>query len=81
MSKPIPDKLDKVKKLDSFKGCLKRKTKNKQCVKSVQIRSFFCSLFSCIRTRETSVFGHFSSSETNKILRMFWKSFSVKTLM
>ena len=30
------------------------------CVESVQIRSFFWSLFSCIRTRNNSVFGHFS---------------------
>ena len=33
------------------------------CVKSVQIRSFFWSVFSCIRTRKDSVFGHFSRSE------------------
>ena len=39
------------------------------CVKSVQIRSYFWSVFSCIRpecrkkkTRNNSVFGHFSSS-------------------
>ena len=39
------------------------------CVKSVQIRSFFWSVFSCIqseyrkiRTRKNSVFGHFSCS-------------------
>ena len=30
------------------------------CVKSVQIRSFFLSVFSCIRTRKNTVFGHFS---------------------
>ena len=42
----------------------------KHCVKNVQIRSSFWSLFSCIqseyrkrRTRNNSVFGHFSSSE------------------
>ena len=29
-----------------------------QGVKSVQIRSFFWSVFSCIRTRKSSVFGH-----------------------
>ena len=29
-------------------------------VKRVQIRSFFWSVFSCIRTRKTSVFWHFS---------------------
>ena len=32
------------------------------CVKSVQIRSFFWSVFSCIRTRKNSIFGHFSRS-------------------
>ena len=39
------------------------------CVKSVQIRSFFWSIFSCIRTeyrkmrtRKNSIFGHFSRS-------------------
>ena len=45
----------------------------KHWVKSVQIRSFFCSVFSRIRTeygggkirtRKTSVFWHFSRSET-----------------
>ena len=29
-------------------------------VKSVQIRSYFWSIFSCFRTRNNSVFGHFS---------------------
>ena len=40
------------------------------CVKSVRIRSFFWSVFSCIqseyrkiRTRKNSVFGHFSRSD------------------
>ena len=33
------------------------------CVKSVQVRKFFCSVFSRIRTRKNSVFGHFSHSE------------------
>ena len=56
------------------------------CVKSIQIRSFFCSVFSCIRaeygdllhkslysirnrkirTRKSSVFGHFSRSGTSQ---------------
>ena len=31
-------------------------------LKSVQIRSFFWSVFSCIRTKNNSVFGHFSRS-------------------
>ena len=45
-------------------------TLTKHCVKNVQIRSYFWSVFSCIqtecrkiRTRNNSVFGHFSSSE------------------
>ena len=33
------------------------------CVKSVQVRSYFWSVFSCIRNRNNSVFGHFSRSE------------------
>ena len=33
-------------------------------VKSVQIRSYFWSVFSCIWTRNNSVFGHFLCSET-----------------
>ena len=33
------------------------------CVKSVQVRSFFWSVFSRIWTRKNSVFGHFSYSE------------------
>ena len=37
--------------------------KTKHSVKSVQMRSFFWSVFFCIRTRENSVFGHFSRSE------------------
>ena len=32
------------------------------CVKSVLIRSFFWSVFSCIRTSKNSEFGHFSHS-------------------
>ena len=47
--------------------------KNGHCVKSVQIRSFFWFIFSCIRTeyskmrtRKYSVFGHFSRSGKNK---------------
>ena len=42
------------------------------CVKSVQIRSYFWSVFFCIRTeyrkirtRKNSVFGHFWRSESN----------------
>ena len=37
------------------------------CVKSVQIRSYFWwSVFSCTRTRNNSVFGHFSRSDLNE---------------
>ena len=50
---------------------------NQNHIKSVQIRSFFWSVFSCIqteyrkiRTREKSVFGHFSSS---KIIKEYQK--------
>ena len=35
----------------------------RHCVKSVQIRSFFWSVFSRIWTSKNSVFGHFSHSE------------------
>ena len=35
------------------------------CVESVQIRSYFWSVFSCVRTRNNSVFGHFSHSESS----------------
>ena len=45
------------------------KSQYRHCVKSVQIWSFFWSVFSCIqgeyrkiRTRKNSVFGHFSRS-------------------
>ena len=34
------------------------------CVKSVQIWGYLWSVFSCIRTRSNSVFGHFSRSES-----------------
>ena len=50
-------------------------------MKSVQIRSFFRSVFSCIRTeyrkirtRKNSVFGHFSCSDRSEILiKTFWQ--------
>ena len=38
-------------------------TSSKHCVKIVQIWSYFWSVFSCIRTGNNSVFGHFSRSE------------------
>ena len=34
------------------------------CVKRVQIRSFFWSVFSCIRNRKNSVFGHLTQCYT-----------------
>ena len=34
------------------------------CVECVQIRSYFWSVFSCIRIRNNTVLGHFSSSAT-----------------
>ena len=51
--------------IQSFKSYLKRNI----CVKSVQIRGFFWSVFSRIRTeygemRKNSVFGHFSRTES-----------------
>ena len=58
----------------------------RHCLKSVRIRSFSWSVFSCIqskyrkiRTRKSSVFGHFSRSECNKLTK--WKekiSFSLQ---
>ena len=36
---------------------------NTHCMKSVQIRSFFWSVFSCIQTRKNSVFGNFSRKD------------------
>ena len=44
----------------SFRTCI-----DTHCMKSVQIRSFLWSVFSCIRTRKNSVFGHFSRSDNN----------------
>ena len=47
-------------------------TRALQCVKNVQIRSFFQSEYGKIRTRKNSVFGHFSHSV---ILRIFQNIF------
>ena len=54
------------------------------CVKSVQIRSFFWSVFSCIRTeyrkirtRNKTVFGHFSRSGCLWILFFFSFKFAL----
>ena len=46
---------------------------NLHCVKSVQIRSFFLSVFSCIGIRKNSVFGHFLRS-AKKCEKHPWKS-------
>ena len=61
-----------------------KETNIQRCVKSVQIRSFFWSVFSCIRTeyrkirtRKNSIFGYFSRSAS------FWtiiKSYNCKRL-
>ena len=48
------------------------------CMKSVQIRSFFWSVFSCIRTRKNSVFGHFSRRDELK-QNYFMNTLSVST--
>ena len=52
-----------------FSNCLFFCLSFRHCVKSVQIRSFFWSVFSCIqnkyrkiRTKKNSVFGHLSRS-------------------
>ena len=39
--------------------------RKKLCVKSAQIRSYFWSEYRKIKTRNNSVFGHFSLSEKN----------------
>ena len=44
----------------------------KHFVKSVQIWNFFWFVFSCIRTRKNSLFGHFSRSE-NFLIYWFWR--------
>ena len=56
---------------------LRNYKKKSHCVKSVQIRSFFCSVFSKIwteygkiRTRKNSVLGHFSRNEY--LIEIFW---------
>ena len=41
---------------------VKIKTENSHWIKSVQIRRYFCSVSSCIRTRTNSELGHFSRS-------------------
>ena len=58
-------------------------TELKHCVKSSQIRSFFRSVFSRIRTeyrkirtRKNSVFGHFLYSEADTLTNVSWNIFS-----
>ena len=64
----------------------KYREKNQHCVKSVQIRSYFCisciwSEYRKIRTRKNSVFGHFSRSEFlfsyvfSKFSQVFWTNY------
>ena len=44
---------------------------------SLHIRSFFWSVFSCIRTRKNSVFGHFSRSENSRgCLYLYFSAFT-----
>ena len=53
-------------------------------MKSVQIQSFFWSLFFCIRTewtRKNSVFGHFSTSGMDKEHEMHSKSDNVEFMV
>ena len=66
---------------------LPRKRQIIHCVKSVQIQSYFWSVFSCIqseyrktRTRNNSVFGHFSRSAHNSgpALRLVFKFCTMK---
>ena len=54
----------------------------KHCVKTVQIRSFFWSVFSRIRTWKNSVLGHISSSEVFDILLadLFWLTLAAKSI-
>ena len=48
------------------------------CMKSVQIRSFFWSVFSCIRTKKNSVFGHFlGSDKQSESARLTYKPVSL----
>ena len=57
-----------------------RKMWNRHGVKSVQIRNFFWSVFSCIwaeyrkiRTKNNSAFGHFSCRERNCVQTWFFR--------
>ena len=45
--------------------------KKNHCVKSVQIRSIFCSVYRKIRTRKNSIFEHFSRVEYQNVLILF----------
>ena len=48
------------------------------CMKRAQTRSFFWSVFSCIRARKNSVFGHFSRSGYENMCFRFLISFGKK---
>ena len=45
--------------------------KNNHCVKSVQIRSIFCSGYRKIRTRKNAIFEYFSRVEYQNVLILF----------
>ena len=46
------------------------------CVKCVQIRSFFWSVFCCTRTRKNFVFGQFSSTDSfGNFVNVQWREF------
>ena len=56
---------NKHQKIDTFQMLIRKRhvvVHRLYCLKNVQIRSFFCSVFSCIRTRKNSVFGHFHAA-------------------
>ena len=75
------------------KNCDRRKKASsirftKHCVKSVQIQSFFWSVFSCIqseyrkiRIRKNSIFGHFTQWLFLKLPCLKWQSEIKSTLL
>ena len=72
--------LSAYKNMSNMEGNKKYNMGTFHCVKSVQIRSFFWSVFSCIRTeyrkirtRKNSVLGHFSRSITVKKFEHCWR--------
>ena len=62
---PLHYKLSSLFPIFLFQKCiiaLSSREKYRHCVKSVQIQSYFWSVIFCIRTRNNSLFGHFSRS-------------------